>query len=198
MTDHHDPNIITIDCDYGHSFCAYFNSLSTVRTAFWLEQSPPNQVLISLDLFLTFFYFYSARITQQRVETDSIRIYNWRSGISSYRPAIYTSRHQNSKKGFGIFTSIAKVDLPKELQCLPLRIIIPDLMISESKRSFEIGFLTFLPSLIIDIVVASALMATGMMMMPPVMVALPFKITFFVLVDRWCFLAGSFVQSFVT
>ena len=101
-------------------------------------------------------------------------------------------------KDLDLFISIAKVDAPKEIENLPLRVIIPAFMISELKRGFEIGFLIFLPFLIIDIVVASVLMAMGMMMMPPVMVALPFKIIFFVLVDGWYLLAGSLVQSFTT
>ena len=101
-------------------------------------------------------------------------------------------------KDLDLFTSIAKVDMPKDLIELPLRIIIPAFMISELKRGFEIGFLIFLPFLIIDIVVASILMAMGMMMMPPVMVALPFKIIFFVLIDGWYLLSGSLVQSFAT
>jgi flagellar biosynthetic protein FliP len=101
-------------------------------------------------------------------------------------------------KDLDLFTSIAKIDVPKDLLELPLRVVIPAFMISELKRGFEIGFLLFLPFLIIDIVVASILMAMGMMMMPPVTVALPFKIIFFVLIDGWYLLSGSLVQSFVT
>lgn len=100
------------------------------------------------------------------------------------------------QKDLDLFTSIAKVEAEDASVNLPLRVIIPSFMISELKRGFEIGFLIFLPFLIIDIVVASILMAMGMMMMPPVMIALPFKIIFFVLIDGWYLLSGSLVQSF--
>ena len=100
------------------------------------------------------------------------------------------------EKDLNLFISIAKVEVPKEIENLPLKVIVPSFMISELKRGFEIGFLIFLPFVIIDIVVASILMAMGMMMMPPVMVALPFKIIFFVLIDGWYLLAGSLIQSF--
>ena len=100
------------------------------------------------------------------------------------------------EKDLNLFISIAKVDAPQVLEELPLKVIVPSFMISELRRGFEIGFLIFLPFLIIDIVVASILMAMGMMMMPPVMVALPFKVIFFVLIDGWYLLAGSLIQSF--
>lgn len=100
-------------------------------------------------------------------------------------------------KDLNLFISIAKVEMPKEVEMLPLKVIVPSFIISELRRGFEIGFLIFLPFLIIDIVVASVLMAMGMMM-PPVMVALPFKIIFFVLIDGWYLLAGSLIQSFST
>ena len=94
------------------------------------------------------------------------------------------------------FIAIAKEDPKQKLENLPLKIIIPSFIISELRRGFEIGFLIFLPFLIIDIVVSSILMAMGMMMMPPVMVSLPFKIVFFVVVDGWYLIAGSLVRSF--
>lgn len=174
--------------------------LSIVRTALGLQQSPPNQVLVSLALFLTFFIM-SPTLTESYenglkpmleetiTESEALPLITEpfrKFMVSNTRP-----------KDLDLFISIAKVDAPKELKDLPLRVIIPSFMISELKRGFEIGFLIFLPFLIIDVVVASILMAMGMMMMPPVMVALPFKIIFFVLVDGWYLLAGSLVQSFV-
>ncbi|MCA0254344.1 MAG: flagellar type III secretion system pore protein FliP [Proteobacteria bacterium] len=175
--------------------------LSIVRTALGLQQSPPNQVLVSLALFLTFFIM-SPTLTE-----------SYENGIKPMLEETITEAEafplisdpfkkfmvSNTRdKDLDLFISIAKVDAPKELYELPLRVVIPSFMISELKRGFEIGFLLFLPFLIIDIVVASILMAMGMMMMPPVMVALPFKIIFFVLVDGWYLLAGSLVRSFVT
>ncbi len=175
--------------------------LSIVRTALGLQQSPPNQVLISLALFLTFFIMsptlqesydngLKPMLEESLTEEEAFPL------IAQPFKKFMVSNTRT--KDLDLFTSIAKVDAPKELEYLPLRVIIPAFMISELKRGFEIGFLIFLPFLIIDIVVASVLMAMGMMMMPPVMVALPFKIIFFVLVDGWYLLAGSLVQSFVT
>ncbi len=175
--------------------------LSIVRTALGLQQSPPNQVLVSLALFLTFFIM-SPTLTE-----------SYENGIKPMLEETITEAEafplisdpfkkfmvSNTRaKDLDLFISIAKVEAPKELYELPLRVVIPSFMISELKRGFEIGFLLFLPFLIIDVVVASVLMAMGMMMMPPVMVALPFKIIFFVLVDGWYLLAGSLVRSFVT
>lgn len=99
-------------------------------------------------------------------------------------------------KDIDLFVAIAKEDPKTKLEDMPLKIVIPAFMISELRRGFEIGFLIFLPFLIIDIVVSSILMAMGMMMMPPVMVSLPFKIIFFVIIDGWYLLAGSLVRSF--
>lgn len=175
--------------------------LSIVRTALGLQQSPPNQVLISLALFLTFFIMsptlqesydkgLKPMLEESMTEEEAFPL------IAQPFKKFMVSNTRT--KDLDLFISIAKVDAPKEIENLPLRVIIPAFMISELKRGFEIGFLIFLPFLIIDIVVASVLMAMGMMMMPPVMVALPFKIIFFVLIDGWYLLAGSLVQSFVT
>ena len=175
--------------------------LSIVRTALGLQQTPPNQVMISLALFLTFFVMSPAleeaydkglkpmleeRITEEEAMPQIIRPFK-KFMIANTR-----------EKDLNLFISIAKVDVPKVLEQLPLKVVVPSFMISELRRGFEIGFLIFLPFLIIDIVVASILMAMGMMMMPPVMVALPFKIIFFVLIDGWYILAGSLIQSFAT
>ena len=95
-----------------------------------------------------------------------------------------------------LFTGMAKLDAPAEAKDVPLRVLVPSFMVSELRRAFEIGFLLFLPFLIIDIVVASILMSMGMMMLPPVTISLPFKLIFFVLVDGWSLVAGSLVQSY--
>jgi flagellar biosynthetic protein FliP len=174
--------------------------LAIVRTALGFQQSPPNQVLISLALFLTFFIMSPTlqesydkglkhMLEESMTEEEAFPL------IAQPFKKFMVSNTRT--KDLDLFISIAKVDAPKEIENLPLRVIIPAFMISELKRGFEIGFLIFLPFLIIDIVVASVLMAMGMMM-PPVMVALPFKIIFFVLIDGWYLLAGSLVQSFVT
>jgi flagellar biosynthetic protein FliP len=175
--------------------------LSIVRTALGLQQSTPNQVLISLALFLTFFIMsptleksyeqgLKPMLEETLTEEEAFPLI-----VQPFKKFMVSNTRI---KDLDLFRSIAKVDSPEALENLPLRVIIPSFMISELKRGFEIGFLIFLPFLIIDIVVASVLMAMGMMMMPPVMVALPFKIIFFVLVDGWYLLSGSLVQSFVT
>jgi flagellar biosynthesis protein FliP len=173
--------------------------LSILRTALGLQQTPPNQVIISLAMFLTFFIMsptfeqayeqgvkpmLDEAVTEEEALPKVIQPFK-RFMVDNARP-----------KDINLFSSIAKIDIPEKLENLPLKVIIPAFMISELKRGFEIGFLIFLPFLIIDIVVASILMAMGMMMMPPVMVALPFKIIFFVLIDGWYLLSGSLIQSF--
>jgi flagellar biosynthetic protein FliP len=174
--------------------------LSIVRTALGLQQTPPNQVIVSLALFLTFFIMSPSMeeayekglkpMLEERItEEEALPII-----ISPFKSFMVANTRV---KDLNLFMSIAKVD-SKDSAGLPLRVVIPSFMISELKRGFEIGFLIFLPFLIIDIVVASILMAMGMMMMPPVMVALPFKIIFFVLIDGWYLLSGSLIQSFVT
>ena len=100
------------------------------------------------------------------------------------------------EKYLALFLNIADAPLPESSADVPLRILVPAFIISELKRAFEIGFLVFIPFVIIDMVVASVLMSMGMMMLPPVMISLPFKLIFFVLVDGWYLIAGSLVQSF--
>jgi flagellar biosynthetic protein FliP len=174
--------------------------LSIVRTALGLQQTPPNQVIISLSLFLTFFIMSP---TLEQSYQQGLKPLLEESLPEEEAFALITQPFKkfmvaNTRgQDLDLFTSIAKIEAPKLDEDLPLRVILPSFMISELKRGFEIGFLIFLPFLIIDIVVASVLMAMGMMMMPPVMVALPFKIIFFVLIDGWYLLSGSLIQSFV-
>lgn len=173
--------------------------LSIVRTALGLQQSPPNQVIISLALFLTFFIMSPTldKAYQQGLKPMLEESLPEEEALPLVVQPFKEFMVKNTRdKDLELFTSIAKVEQPDDLALLPLRVVIPSFMISELKRGFEIGFLIFLPFLIIDIVVASILMAMGMMMMPPVMIALPFKIIFFVLVDGWYLLSGSLVQSF--
>lgn len=173
--------------------------LSILRTALGLQQTPPNQVIISLALFLTLFIMSPAieesyekginpmleeRITEEEALPLIIQPFK-KFMLSNTRP-----------KDLDLFSSIAKEDPKQAVENLPLKVVMPSFMISELRRAFEIGFLIFLPFLIIDIVVASILMAMGMMMMPPVMVSLPFKIVFFVVIDGWYLIAGSLIRSF--
>lgn len=173
--------------------------LSIVRTALGLQQSPPNQVLISLALFLTFFIMSPAleesyengvkpMLEEKMSEEEALPII-----VQPFKKFMLANTRS---KDLDLFMSIAKEDPKQEMEGLPMKVVMPSFMISELRRAFEIGFLIFLPFLIIDIVVSSILMAMGMMMMPPVMVALPFKIIFFVVIDGWYLVAGSLVRSF--
>lgn len=175
--------------------------LSILRTALGLQQTPPNQVLVSLALFLSLFVMAPAMdeayeqgikplIEERITEEDAI------PAITKPFKKFMTANTR--PKDLDLFSSIAKEDPKQSIDNLPLKVILPSFMISELRRAFEIGFLIFLPFLIIDIVVSSILMAMGMMMMPPVMVALPFKIVFFVIIDGWYLIAGSLIRSFAT
>ena len=145
--------------------------LSIVRTALGLQQTPPNQIIVSLALFLTFFIMSPSLevayeqglkplLTEQITEEEALPLI-----VQPFKKFMVANTRT---KDLDLFISIAKVDAPDDLNTLPLKVIVPSFMISELKRGFEIGFLIFLPFLIIDIVVASILMAMGMMMMPPV------------------------------
>ena len=173
--------------------------LSLLRTALGLQQSPPNAVLVSLSLFLTavvmgptFTQSYDAGIKpllDKKMELPQA------FGAAS-QPVKAFMLHQVDRGDLALFVRLGKVAKPQHAIDLPLRVVTPAFMISELKRAFEIGFLLFVPFLVIDLVVASVLMSMGMMMLPPVVVSLPFKLIFFVLVDGWRLVAGSLVESF--
>lgn len=182
------------------SFVRIIMVLSMVRTALGLQQSPPNQVLIGLALFLTFFIMspvfeasyqqgVQPLIEQKMDESEAFPI------ITEPFKKFMTANTR--EKDLNLFTSIAKIDPKDSIDSLPLQVVVPAFMISELRRAFEIGFLLFLPFIIIDIVVSSVLMAMGMMMMPPAMIAMPFKIIFFMVIDGWNLLAGSLIKSFI-
>jgi flagellar biosynthetic protein FliP len=173
--------------------------LSVLRTALGLQQTPPNQVLISLALFLTFFIMSPSieEAYENGIKPMLDEKITEEEGISAAIQPFKKFMLANTRtKDLDLFMSISKEDANQSAESMPLKVIIPSFMISELRRAFEIGFLIFLPFLIIDIVVSSILMAMGMMMMPPVMVALPFKIIFFVVIDGWYLIAGSLVRSF--
>jgi flagellar biosynthetic protein FliP len=174
--------------------------LSFVRNAIGLQQSPPNQVLISLALFLTLFIMsptieeaynngFKPLMEESISEEQAIT-----QIVNPFKKFMLANTRQ---KDLELFIAIAKLENSKP-ELLPIKVVIPSFMISELRRAFEIGFLIFLPFLIIDVLVSSILMAMGMMMMPPSLVSLPFKVIFFVLIDGWYMLAGSLVKSFVT
>jgi flagellar biosynthetic protein FliP len=181
------------------SFTRIVIVLSFLRTAIGLQQTPPNAVLVSLALFLTLF------VMMPTLEAS------WRNGVEpliedSIDEAEAFERASAPLRDFmlrqvrdadlELFVGLARIEVPEDRHLVPLRVLVPAFMISELRRAFEIGFMIFVPFLIIDMVVAAILMSLGMMMLPPVMISLPFKLIFFVLVDGWLLVVGSLVQSF--
>lgn len=183
------------------SFTRIIIVLSFLRNAIGVQQTPPNVVLVSLALFLTFFIMQP---TFEKAWDDGVKpmMNNELSEEDAFAkttaPFHTFMLDHTRKKDLELFMKMAKVELPADAKQadIPLRVVIPAFMISELRRAFEIGFLLFLPFLIIDMVIASILMAMGMMMLPPSVVSLPFKIIFFVLIDGWHLIAGSLVQSY--
>jgi flagellar biosynthetic protein FliP len=182
------------------SFTRIVVVLSFMRQALGIQQTPPNSVLISLALFLT---AYIMTPTMQAVYDRALQpLINDRMATrEAVQEAAVPVRNfmldHVREKDLNLFLDMANVqDQLEEPSDTPMRALIPAFMISELRRAFEIGFLLYLPFLIIDMVVASVLMSMGMLMLPPVIISLPFKLIFFVLVDGWYLLAGSLVRSY--
>jgi flagellar biosynthesis protein FliP len=181
------------------SFTRIVVVLSFLRSALGTQQAPPNVVLISLALFLTGFVMAPTFETAYREGVQPL-IANEIAEEEAFTKTMVPMRgfmlaHVRDQD-VGLFMNLAKLEPVATAEEVPLRVLIPAFMISELRRAFEIGFLLFVPFLIIDMVVASLLMSMGMMMLPPIMIALPFKLIFFVLVDGWYLVAGSLVQSY--
>ena len=181
------------------SFIRIVIVLSFLRTAMGAQQTPPNQVLMALALFLTFF------IMSPTFEAS------WDQGVRPYIDGQIDEKEAFQKslkplhnfmlkfvrdEDLKLFMDVANLEPIATRDEVPIKVLIPAFIISELRRAFEIGFLVFIPFLVIDMVVASVLMSMGMMMLPPIIIALPFKIIFFVLVDGWFLIVGSLVQSF--
>jgi len=181
------------------SFTRIVIVLSFLRTALGLQQSPPNSVLVSLALFLTLFIMMPVF---ERAWEDGIgpliaeEIDEMEAMERTAAPFHAFMRSQVRDKDLALFYDIAEIEPSLDPEAAPFRVLVPAFMISELRRAFEIGFLIFIPFLIIDMVVASILMSMGMMMLPPVVISLPFKVIFFVLVDGWLLVVGSLVESF--
>ena len=174
--------------------------LSLLRTAIGLQQSPPNAVIVSLALFLT--GFIMAPTLQEAYETGIEPFMSEAITLEEAVPRttaplkVFMAQHVNDAD-LALFADMGKVGRLETASDAPFQVLAPAFMISELKRAFEIGFMIFLPFLIIDLVVASILMSMGMMMLPPVTISLPFKLIFFVLVDGWRLISGSLVESFM-
>ena len=181
------------------SFTRIIIVLSFVRNAMGLQQTPPNAVLISLALFLTAFIMaptLEAAYGEGIVPLIEEEITEEEAFERTAAPIHSFMMKHVRQDDLILFMDIAKQEAIERPEETPLRVLIPAFMISELRRAFEIGFLIFTPFLIIDLVVAPILMSMGMMMLPPIMISLPFKVVFFVLVDGWHLIVGSFIQSF--
>jgi flagellar biosynthetic protein FliP len=183
------------------SFTRIVVVLSLLRTALGTATAPPNSVVISLALFLTAFVMGPV-LTKAYDSGVKPLIANEITVNQAFDRASEPLRGFMEKnvreKDLKLFIDMSGEAVPQRPEDISMRVLVPAFMISELKRAFEIGFLLFLPFLIIDLVVASVLMSMGMMMLPPVVVSLPFKLIFFVLVDGWTLVCGSLIQSFGT
>lgn len=174
--------------------------LSLLRQALGTQSSPPNQVIVGLSLFLTFFVMGP---TFDKVYADAYLPYT--TNAITFDVALEKAEapmrnfmvKQTRQSDFSLFAKLAKLPADVKADAAPLRVLVPAFVISELKSAFQIGFMIFIPFLVIDIVVASVLMSLGMMMLSPVLVALPFKLMLFVLADGWNLLIGSLAASFV-
>ncbi|MGM0873680.1 MAG: flagellar type III secretion system pore protein FliP [Bacillota bacterium] len=173
--------------------------LSFVRTSLATQQMPPNQILLGIALFLTFFIMAPtfSEVNEQALtplfneEIELEEAYD----LASIPFKEFMSKHTR-QKDLALFLNYAGIESPESIEDIPLTALVPAFAISEIKTAFQIGFMIFIPFLVIDMVVASILMSMGMMMLPPVMISLPFKILLFVLVDGWYLIIKSLLQSF--
>ncbi len=174
-------------------------AFSFLKKALGTQTTPPNQVLVGLSLFLTLFIMTPVF---NKINTNAVKPYlaekisaeeAMSAGLKPLRGFMFK---QTRQKDLALFMSIAKLKKPQNMSEVPTTVLIPAFMISELKTAFQIGFVLFLPFLVIDMVVSSILLSMGMMMLPPVMISLPFKLLLFVLVDGWQLIVGSLIKSF--
>jgi len=181
------------------SFARIVIVLSFLRQAVGTQGMPPNQILIGLALFLTFFVMAPAfeevnstalqpYLNEEISQTEALE-----NALAPLRQFMFK---QTREKDLALFVNAAKMDRPKVYDDIPTQVLVPAFVISELKTAFQIGFLVYIPFLILDMVVASVLLSMGMMMLPPVLISLPFKLMLFVLVDGWHLIMGSLLQSF--
>jgi flagellar biosynthetic protein FliP len=174
---------------------------SLLRHALGTQTSPPNQVLVGLSLFLTFFVMapvFDRIYSEAYLPLSENRITFQQALDRGSVPLKGFMLKQTREADIGLFARMARIEKIEKPEDTPMRVLIPAFVISELKTAFQIGFIIFIPFLVIDMVVASVLMSMGMMMMSPVMVSLPMKLMLFVLVDGWHLIVGSLVQSFAT
>jgi len=181
------------------SFTRLVVVFSFLRHALGTQQTPSNQIIAGLALFLTFFIMMPV---WQKINNEALQPYlaedisqeaALKAAVSPIRQFMFK---QTRSKDLMLFVQMAKMEKPKNTADIPMSVLIPAFVISELKTAFIIGFVLFVPFLVIDMVVASVLLSMGMMMLPPILVSLPFKLMLFVLVDGWHLIVGSLVKSF--
>lgn len=181
------------------SFTRTIIVLSFLKHALGPQQAPPSQVLVGLSLFLTVFIMaptwkqINETALQPLVRKEIVEAEAWQRAVTPIREFML---RQTRQKDLGMFASMAGIKAPKSVDNVPLQAVVPAFVVSELTTAFQIGFLLFIPFLVIDMVVASVLMSMGMMMLPPVTISMPFKILLFVLVDGWHLVVHSLVTSF--
>ncbi|MDO9068551.1 MAG: flagellar type III secretion system pore protein FliP [Deltaproteobacteria bacterium] len=173
--------------------------LSFLRTAMGTQSAPSNQIILALSMFLTFFIMTPVwqQINKEAYQPWKAQQISQEQAMDrAVKPVRKFMLSQTREKDLALFVSLSKLTRPKNADEIPTLTIIPAFMISELRTAFQIGFLIYIPFIVVDMVVASVLMSMGMMMLPPVMISLPFKILLFVLVDGWGLVIGSLVKSF--
>ena len=181
------------------SFTRIVVVLSFLRQAMGTQRMPPNQIIIGLALFLTFFIMSPVwlQVNEEALQPYLSKEIDYKEAISvASEPLREFMLRQTREKDLALFVSIAKKQRPNDPSEVPITTVIPSFIISELKTAFQIGFMIYVPFLIIDMVIASILLAMGMMMLPPIMISLPFKLMLFILVDGWYLIMGSLVKSF--
>ncbi|HWR07526.1 flagellar type III secretion system pore protein FliP [Sporomusa sp.] len=181
------------------SFTRIIVVLSFLRSALGTQQMPPNQILVGLALFLTFFTMspYFDQVNKSALQPMLDGTINQETAITeAVKPMREFMFKQTRENDLALFVNLSEMPRPNSPEDVPTSVVIPAFVISELKTAFQIGFLIYIPFIVIDMVVASTLMAMGMMMVPPVMISLPFKILLFILVDGWHLIIRSLVTSF--
>jgi len=174
--------------------------LSFLRHALGTQQSPPTQIMIGLAIFLTFFIMAPV---WNEVNTEALQPY--KNGEIEQKEALTKAVapirnfmfRQTREKDLALFVNMAKMEKPETQEDIPIHVLIPSFVVSELRIAFQIGFLLYVPFLMLDLIIASVLMSMGMMMLPPIMISLPFKLLLFVLIDGWNLIIGSIVAGFV-
>ncbi len=173
--------------------------LSVLRQAMGTQQMPPTQIILGLSLFLTFFIMtpvwekMNEQAIQPFLEEKITQKVAFEKAVEPLRTFMFA---QTREKDLALFLDISKTKKPQNLDGIPTSVLIPSFIISELKTAFQIGFLLYVPFLVVDMVVASVLLSMGMMMLPPIMISLPFKLMLFVVADGWYLVIGSVVKSF--